>query len=235
VTETSVTPNITVPPSDATCGPFTTLNLAPTGDGTFTLSLTATTPAGNTGPAGRASYSLAPTKPAAPPVLLATPAISPAQPMVPTFTVTNPGDVSPGGLTYTCTVTETSVTPNVTLPASDVTCGPTTTVDLSATGDGDYSVSVTATDADNNATTITQTATKDTVVPRAATFVVTDSADASQANPGGDDPRTWWRRVTSNGRHDEWPSAAVGARPGSPAHSCAKPAGVSPRDRSATQ
>ena len=33
----------------------------------------------------------------------------------PTFSVSNPGDVSPGGLTYDCTVTETSVTPNVTV------------------------------------------------------------------------------------------------------------------------
>jgi hypothetical protein len=169
VTQTSTFPNLTVPGADVACGPTTTVDLSAIGDGDFTLAVTATDAAGNVSPVGSASYTLDTTAPNPPTVVLATPAGTPGNDITPTFTVTNPGDTSPGGLTYSCTVTETSVTPNVTVPGSDVTCGPTTTVDLVSTGDGDYSLAVTATDAAGNTSRSAGTATYtlDTTAPPA--------------------------------------------------------------------
>ena len=145
VTETSVSPNVTVAGSDVSCGTTTTVDLASYGDGDYTLSVVATDQAGNSSVAGSADYSLDATAPLAPVVSLTSPGSSPGNVSLPQFSVSNPGDASPGGLTYSCVVTETSVTPNLTVAASDVTCGSTTTVDLASYGDGDYLLSVTAT------------------------------------------------------------------------------------------
>jgi hypothetical protein len=190
VTETSVSPNVTVPVSDVTCGTTTTVDLAPSGDGDYTLAVVATDAAGNSSlTSGSATYTLDTTGPAAPSVVLATPAGTPGHDANPTFTVTDPGDASPGGLTYSCTVTETSVTPNLTLPAGRVTCGPTTTVHLGATGDGDYTLAVTATDAAGNVSTSAGTAsyTLDTTVPNRPTVVLATPA----GSPGNDTSPTF--------------------------------------------
>ena len=113
--------------------------------GTYTLTVTATDQAGNTSPSpGTTSYTLDATVPATPTVALVS-GLSPGSDSSPQFSVTDP-DVSPGGFTYSCVVTETSVTPNLTVAGSDVSCGTTTTVDLSSYGDGDYTVRVTVTD-----------------------------------------------------------------------------------------
>ena len=183
VTETSVSPNVTVAGSDVTCGSTTTVDLGATGDGDYLLSVTATDAAGNVSMlAGTASYSLDTAAPGTPTVTLSSPASSPASDASPQFTVTNTGDTSPGGLTYSCVVTETSVTPTVTLPGSAVTCGPTTTLHLGSIGDGDYTLAVTATDQAGNSSLVAGTAayTLDTAAP--AIPVVTLSSPA--ASPG---------------------------------------------------
>jgi hypothetical protein len=61
-------------------------------------------------------------------------------------------------------------------------------INASALADGTVTYTVTATDGYNNTTTINLGATKDTVVPNPQSIVVTDSADISQQNVGGDEP-----------------------------------------------
>ena len=155
--------------SAISCGPTTTVDLSAAADGAYTLSVTATDPSGNPSPsAGTASYTLDSTVPAVPTVTLSSPASSPGNSASPQFSVTDP-DSSPGGLTYSCTVTGPSV-----VPASAINCGPTTTVDLSATGDGGYTLTVTATDQAGNTSPTPGTAsyTLDTGAPPAPSITL---------------------------------------------------------------
>jgi hypothetical protein len=105
----------------------------------------------------------------------------------------NQGNVSVSGTGQngnTISVTITDGTHTTTAATTTVRDGTWSVrgINASALSDGMVTYMVTATDADNNTTTITQTATKNTVVPSPATFVVTDRADASQAHSGSDDP-----------------------------------------------
>ena len=108
------------------------------GDGVYTLRVTATDSAGNA-----TSTTVTWTRDtAAPPVPVVTAPRSPAQGRSPSFSVS---DAEPG-VTFTCWVTGPSV-------MTVLTCGPTTTVDLSGAADGTYVLHVTATDAAGNTTT----------------------------------------------------------------------------------
>ncbi|MBV9485711.1 MAG: hypothetical protein JO246_06600, partial [Frankiaceae bacterium] len=145
---------------------------------------------------GTATYTLDRSLPNTPSVVLSSPASSPGNVTSPQFTVTDP-DTSPGGITYVC-----SVAGKTSVPSSAITCGPTTTVDLSGAGrDGTYILSVTAVDAAGNASPVAGTASYalDTTRPgppnvtltspasspgnrSTATFSVSSPTDAS---PGG--------------------------------------------------
>jgi hypothetical protein len=107
------------------------------------------------------------------------------------ITAVNQGNVSVGGTGIdgaTISVTITDGTHTTTAATTTVNAGTWSVqgINAAALADGPVTYTVTATDAYNNATTITRSATKRTVVPNPSTFVVTDSADASQANSGGD-------------------------------------------------
>jgi hypothetical protein len=136
------------------CGPTTTIDLAGALDGTYTVTVTATDPAGNTSAGGTATYVLDTAAPPAPSVTAPT---SPAQGRTPSFTVT---DAEPG-VQWSCTVTGPS--------AVVVTvCGPTTTVDLTGALDGVYRLSVVAIDAAGNVSSAgSATYTLDTTGPPA--------------------------------------------------------------------
>ncbi len=90
----------------------------------------------------------------------------------------------------TISVTITDGTHTTTAAATTVSNGIWSVKGIDASGllDGTVTCTITATDANNNSTTITQTATKITVVPNPKTFVVTDSGDASQKTSGSNDP-----------------------------------------------
>jgi large repetitive protein len=171
----SVTGPTPVPSSAIVCGPTTTVDLSGTGrDGTYTVSVTATDAAGNTSVAGRSSYLLDTTPPSPPTVALSVPATSPGNVTAPQFSVTG----VEAGATLACSVTGPTTVPN-----SAITCGPTTTVDLSGTGrDGSYTLSVTATDAAGNTSTAAAAAyVLDTTPPPAP--VVTPPPGASTKMP----------------------------------------------------
>jgi hypothetical protein len=176
----SVTGPTTVPASAINCGPTTTVDLSGAGrDGVYTLSVTAADAAGNTSVAGTATYILDTTAPPVPTVALATPASSPSNVTHPQFSVTD----TEAGVTFTC-----SVTGPTSVPASAVTCGATTSVDLSGTGrDGVYTVSVTATDvAGNTSAAGATTYTLDTTAPPVPTVTLINPAPSPQ--PVGNDP-----------------------------------------------
>jgi predicted phage tail protein len=168
----SVSGPTSVPASAVTCGPTTTVNLSGAGrDGAYTLSVTATDAAGNASSAATATYTLDTTPPPAPSVVLTSPASSPSSTVSPSFSVND----TEAGVTLTC-----SVTGATSVPASAVSCGPTTTVDLSGAGrDGAYTVSVTATDAAGN-TSVAGTATYvlDTAAPPVPTVTLTSPASS---------------------------------------------------------
>jgi hypothetical protein len=151
----AVTGPTTVPASAISCGATTTLDLSGAGrDGKYTLSVTATDSAGNTSAAGMASYRLDTTPPPVPVVTLSVPATSPGNVTAPQFAVT---DANLGPVTYSCSVLGATPVPN-----AAITCGATTTVDLSGPGrDGSYTLSVTATDVAGN-----------TSAPSTATYVL---------------------------------------------------------------
>jgi predicted phage tail protein len=157
-------------PSDGT---FPTAGFA---DGVYTLVVTATDAAGNA-----ASTTVHWTRDrVAPPAPLVVAPASPGQSQAPSFTVS---DTEPG-VSYTC-----STSPTVPVTA----CGPTTTLDLSATANGPYSVTVSAVDAAGNTSAgTTASYTLDTAAPpvpvvtapasprngRSPSFTVTDSETA---------------------------------------------------------
>jgi hypothetical protein len=199
VTNTST--GAVVAAADVSCDTTTTADLTATGDGTYTLKVTATDPAGNTSTAGTATYTLDATPPEAPTVALADPATSPGNVTSPTFSVSVPGDTSPGTLTYSCAVVETSALPALPLPGAVSNCGAATELDLAATGDGVYTLSVTAIDAAGNASTVAGTATYtlDTAAPDQPVVVLSDPAGSpghlttptfSVSNPGDNSPGT---------------------------------------------
>jgi hypothetical protein len=136
------------------CGPSATLDLSGALDGVYTLTVTATDPAGNTSLGGSATYTLDTTAPPAPTV---TAPGSPASNRGPSFTVTD----TEAGVKWACSVTGPSA---VTI----LVCGPTTTVDLSSALDGVYTLSVVAIDAAGNTSPAgTATYTLDTTAPPA--------------------------------------------------------------------
>ncbi len=151
-----------------TCPVGNSFDLSGFGDGTYTLSVTATDPAGNTGPAGSGTYVLDTTAPPVPMLALLAPVLSPGNSTSPQFTVTD----SEAGVSYVCSVS--GVTP---VPPSAITCGATTTVDLSGVGrDGDYTLSVSAVDAAGNTSgPATLTYTLDTVAPPNPTVIAPPS------------------------------------------------------------
>jgi large repetitive protein len=168
----SVTGATSVPASAVTCGPTTTVDLSGAGrDGSYTLSVTATDAAGNTSLAGTATYALDTTAPPVPAVTLTVPASSPGNVTHPQFSVTD----TEAGVTFNCAVTGAT-----SIPASRVTCGPTTTVNLNGAGrDGAYTLSVTATDAAGNTSTSgTATYTLDTTPPPAPSVALTSPASS---------------------------------------------------------
>jgi hypothetical protein len=156
----SVSGPTTVPGSAITCGATTTVNLSGPGrDGLYTVSVTATDPAGNTSAAGTTTYTLDTTPPPAPTVTLSNPVSSPGNLTSPQFTVAD----SEPGVALSCTVTGATV-----VASSAIACGSTTTVNLSGSGrDGRYTLSVTATDSAGNISTSAGTAsyTLDTTPP----------------------------------------------------------------------
>ncbi|HEX3824714.1 MAG TPA: hypothetical protein VHV79_09645 [Mycobacteriales bacterium] len=170
----TVTGATAVPQSEISCGPTTTLDLTGRGrDGAYTLSVTATDSSGNASPAGTAMYTLDTTAPVAPTVRLVTPPASPGNVTTPGFTVSDV-DHSPGnGLTFDCTVT--GATP---VPASAVTCGTSTTIDLTgANRDGSYTLSVTATDPAGNVSAVgTASYVLDTTAPLAPVIALPPSS-----------------------------------------------------------
>jgi hypothetical protein len=139
----SVTGPTSVPGSAVNCGPTTIVDLSGAGrDGLYTLSVTATDAAGNTSSAGSTTYLLDTSAPPAPVVTLMNPTTSPSYVAAPQFSVSD----TEAGVGFSCSAS--GPTP---VPASAISCGATTTVDLSGTGrDGSYTVSVTATDAAGN-------------------------------------------------------------------------------------
>jgi large repetitive protein len=204
-----------VPSSAITCGASTTVNLSGTGrDGTYTLSVTATDVAGNVSTSSStASYTLDTTPPPAPTVALSTPGSSPGNVTTPQFIVTDPE----AGVTYSCSVT--GATP---VPSSAITCGATTSVDLTGTGrDGAYTLSVTATDvAGNTSAAGTTSYTLDTTSPAAPIVGLASATRSSSKTPlwtwqfGFNDPSTnldvatctvvgprGWTSTTSNCPH----------------------------------
>ncbi|HTW19170.1 MAG TPA: Ig-like domain-containing protein, partial [Mycobacteriales bacterium] len=148
----SVTGPTSVPNAAITCGATTTVVLSGPGrDGVYTLSVTATDAAGNVSQAGTATYTLDTTPPPAPTVTLSNPASSPGNVTSPQFSVSD----SESGVSFTC-----SVTGATTVPSSAISCGATTTVNLSGSGrDGTYILSVTATDVAGNTSVAAGTAT----------------------------------------------------------------------------
>ena len=125
------------------------------GDGVYTLTVTATDPAGNSSTT-TVSWTRDTTPPAQPSVQAPT---SPARSRAPSFTVTDADTVA----TWQCSVTGPST---VTVSS----CGPTTTLNLTGGADGTYTVSVTAVDAAGNPSTAgTATYELDTTPPPAPT------------------------------------------------------------------
>jgi hypothetical protein len=175
---------VTVPAADVVCGTITTVDLGSSPDGVYTLAVTATDQAANSSAApGAATYDLDTTAPAAPTVTLTTPTKTPNNVTHLTFSVANPGDLSPGGLTYTCAMmmAASSEAPAVTVPATDITCGATTSVNLSSSPDGDYTLSVTAADEalNQSATPGTATYVLDTLAPAPP---IVELASATRSN-----------------------------------------------------
>jgi large repetitive protein len=163
----TVTGPTLVPPSAVNCGATTTIDLSGAGrDGRYKLAVTATDAAGNTSAAGSAFYKLDTAPPPSPSVTLSSPASSPGHLNVPQFSLTD----SEVGVNFTCSVS--GVTP---VPPSAITCGPTTSVDLSGAGrDGSYTLSVTATDAAGNISSATSAVyVLDTIAPPAPAVTLT--------------------------------------------------------------
>jgi hypothetical protein len=154
-----------VPATAVSCGSTTAVDLSGPGrDGSYRLSVTATDAAGNVSVAGKATYLLDTTPPPAPTSILSVPASSPGNVTAPQFAVSD----TEAGVSYTC-----SVSGATTVPTGAITCGATTTVDLSGTGrDGSYTLSVTATDvAGNTSAAGSATYVLDTTAPPAPVVV----------------------------------------------------------------
>ena len=128
----------------------------------------ATDAAGNASAPRTVSYTLDTTPPPAPTVALSAPLLSLSNVTAAAVHVSD----SEAGVTFDCSVS--GVTP---VPPSAITCGATTTVDLSGVGrDGSYTLSVTATDAAGNTSTAgTATYTLDTTPPPNPTVVAPPS------------------------------------------------------------
>src|SRR4029078_5504579 len=93
----------------------------------------------------------------APPAPVITGAAAPVNDRTPDLTVTD----TEAGVIYSCTVSGPDAGATVS------TCGPTTTLDLGSSADGDYVVTVTASDAAGNTSSSTFTVRLDTVAPPA--------------------------------------------------------------------
>ena len=151
------------------CGTSEPVNLTGLPDGVYTLSVTATDPAGNVSPAGTASYTLDTTPPAAPVV---TAPASPSNVTTPSFGITTAPYT-----TTTCTLTRDFIV--VWGPAR---CPAGGTFSLTY-GDGDYALIVTATDlAGNTGPAGTATYTLDTVAP-AAPVLTPPASPSPVTNP----------------------------------------------------
>jgi large repetitive protein len=119
--------------SSGACSSGDAFPTAGNGNGTYSLSVTATDSLGNSAVAAPATYVFEGGAPPAPVVTAASPV---GNDLSPSFTVT---DADPVPLTFDCSVAG--------LPAADITsCGPATTLDLSSAADGSYTLVVTATD-----------------------------------------------------------------------------------------
>jgi large repetitive protein len=146
------------------CGLTVTLDLIGASDGTYTVFVTATDPAGNVSAAGSVSWVLDTTPPPAPAV---TAPQSPGNSRHPSFTVTDPE----AGVQWTCGVTGPS-------PVAITSCGPATVLDMTGSPDGTYTLTVSAVDAAGNVSAVTKvTYTLDTTPPPAP--VVTAPASPS--------------------------------------------------------
>jgi hypothetical protein len=136
------------------CGPTVTLDLSSAADGTYTVFVTATDPAGNQSLAGSVSWVLDTIAPPAPTV---TAPRTPDHDRSPTFTVTD----TESGVQWICNVTGPG-------SATIASCGPATVLDLSTAPDGTYTVTVSAVDAAGNVSAVgTATYTLDTTPPPA--------------------------------------------------------------------
>jgi hypothetical protein len=168
----------TVPGSAVTCGSTTTVDLSGTGrDGTYTVSVTATDVAGNTSPAGTATYTLDTTPPPAPTVTLSPTMSTPSNVTSPQFLVTD----TEAGVSFDC-----SVSGPTTVPASAISCGSTTTVDLPDGPYDAYTLSVTATDQAGNTSAVgTAVYVLDTTKPR------TPIVQLEDGTPSSNNPVSW--------------------------------------------
>ncbi len=154
---------VTAPATVTLCGSTTTIDLSGLVDGVYTLTVTATDPAGNTSSATFA-YTLDTGAPTTPTI---TRSKSVDKTRTPSFTVTEPDS----NATLSCTVTGAG--------ASVTTCGPTTTLSLTG-ADGDYVLTVTATDPAGNSSAASFTYTLDTVAPSTPTVSRSPSVDRTR-------------------------------------------------------
>ncbi|HEX3907059.1 MAG TPA: Ig-like domain-containing protein [Mycobacteriales bacterium] len=147
------------------------------GDGVYTLAVTATDAAGNISAPGHASYTLDTT---APPVPTVTPATSTGNSRTPAFTVSD----TESGVTFTC-----SVVPSVPVTS----CGASTGLNLAGQPDGSYILSVTATDAAVNVSSPgTATYVLDTTPPVTPVLSLTSAAGHVTHDPNDpNDPNEW--------------------------------------------
>jgi large repetitive protein len=155
-------------PSPATvtsCGTTTTLDLTGAADGDYLVLVTATDAAGNT----RSSTFTVTLDTLAPPAPVITGPAAPINDRTPTLSVRD----SEAGVTYSCSVSGPDA------GAAVSACGSATTLDLTASADGDYLVTVTAADPAGNTSSSSFTVTLDTVAPPAPT--VTSPASLTRA------------------------------------------------------
>ena len=136
------------------CGRTVTLDLSNASDGTYTVSVTATDPAGNESAAGSVTWVLDTIAPPAPTVTAPT---SPGNSRHPSFTVAD----TETGVQWTCQVSGPG-------SATVASCGPTTVLNLTGSPDGTYTVTVSAVDAAGNVSDVTTASyTLDTTPPPA--------------------------------------------------------------------
>jgi hypothetical protein len=169
------------------CGATSGLDLTGLADGSYTLSVTATDPAGNVSPAGTATYRLDTTSPPVPTVTAPAPTGNQTSP---SFTV---GDAE-AGLTYSCSVSS---------PGQIAACGDPTVLNLTGDPDLTYTVTVSATDAAGNTSRPSAPATYvlDTVAPGQPTMTLDSGTPSSN-------PKPTWHWTPSTVASEQFPVTA---------------------------